>query len=523
MKLHGVTALIGTLGVAVPLQAAPVVSSPFFLAHPAAETTDYSLAGTATAFVLVWSASASTYAQWYQADGSMTTGPMVLDSAGGSRTWSRTSGARVASNDTAFLASWTDATYTLTPPSTVPLPLSSLTRGAILSSAADVTRAFLAPLGFPYSVAKLARAGQGWVAMTFSRDYSLNSEFAVRRLDAVGAWTAQIDLPVDFATSIFPRLGAVAAEGDTILAAWRGASDLRVVLIDGANAVNELTGSVLPTTADQVVFASNGESYLAVWQTSQGALAGARITVDGTVAPVAIDAVAAEASTSSLTPLDIEPAGGTYLVLYQDARAEGDTLVRGIRIEATGNVLDPGGFDVAHASGGDVAGAGNEVWLVATAEQVNAEALIRGRFVGATAVPTVPNNVELPVVDAGTLPPVRRPDAGNQLDAGALASDAGNPDSSSSGPDASKGSAADASDSSAPPVSLTTKRESGGCSCTMSRSRPGWKTEWVLLGALPLLGRRPKTGKGMRERRCPDLPWRRGNPRGRSSYCRTLG
>jgi MYXO-CTERM domain-containing protein len=178
-------------------------------------------------------------------------------------------------------------------------------------------------------------------------------------------------------------------------------------------------------------------------------------------------------------------------VLYEEANGDGGTLVRGIRIDAAGTVLDPGGFDVAPGSSGDVAAVRSGLWLVATAESLDGKDLIRGRFVGDTTVPPPPSNVELPVVypdDALT-------------DAEAGTRDAGKPNAGGEVPGLADAASDTAIDGAAPPAVDASDVElsepvgtnlSGGCSCRVGRGERAVPLTWFAVTALVIgaMGRR---------------------------------
>ena len=118
---------------------------------------------------------------------------------------------------------------------------------------------------------------------------------------------------------------------------------------------------------------SDGTSFLVVWEDYRGggeAVSGARVAADGTV----LDGQGIPISTASEEKWTPKAAwnGSGYLVAWQARVGSADWNIRGARLTAGGQVLDPEGIAVSTAGGDQLEPAvasNGETFLVASEDE----------------------------------------------------------------------------------------------------------------------------------------------------------
>jgi MYXO-CTERM domain-containing protein len=240
-----------------------------------------------------------------------------------------------------------------------------------------------------------------------------------------------------------------------------------------------------------------------------GAVRALRLSVDGSVLDAEpLDLLEPSDVLPAPEVLAVEPAGASYLILVRrNGVVDGGAMLVGARVGTSGDLLDPGGFDLVPSSSATLAPVSPDLWLLSTLEPVADAFHVRGRYVGATSVPAVPTNVEPPWPrDAGALGSSGTPphvdaslvDSATVLDA---STDGGGTGSSHDGATPSM----DTADGS-PMASAAT---SPACDCALASGGdgafPGWWLGVALAGGLRRLRRR-RAPAAIRsgERRCSD-------------------
>jgi hypothetical protein len=188
-------------------------------------------------------------------------------------------------------------------------------------------------------------------------------------------------------SQIFP---AVACSGADYLAVWQHtpsgqtATDIRGARVSLANVPGaEFTISAATNNERTPAVASIGSDYLVVWEDNRIGpdpdVFGARVTAAGVGAPIEVSRVVGGQFAPAITA-----SANNYFVVWQDSRffTTQKFDVYGARVDASGTVLDPGGFQITTSPDRETApavaaGAGN--YLVAWQEELKGD--IRATFV----------------------------------------------------------------------------------------------------------------------------------------------
>jgi MYXO-CTERM domain-containing protein len=149
---------------------------------------------------------------------------------------------------------------------------------------------------------------------------------------------------------------ALARLGSQYLLAWQdlrsGNLDVYAARVDAAGSVLDASGlpvTTAPGTQGSVALAATGTNALLAWGDDRTAdIVGARLSATGTVLDPS--GVTISLSTNSETNPAVAFDGTNYLAVWQDNRGNGFDLY-GVRVSATGTVLDSSGVSISAANG----------------------------------------------------------------------------------------------------------------------------------------------------------------------------
>jgi hypothetical protein len=519
-------------GLSTNAAAAPVVGPPFFLANPHSDTADFSIASSSNGFVLAWSAAGDTWAQRYTTSAGITGSPFLLAKGGSSMVPSShqsisTSRVEVVSNGVDLAARWVNYT-------TLAICCTGFYNWEDFGSA--VIRASGAPEApGPFAIGgsltsrpfgAIATASADWVALNSLLNITppnTGAQWATVNWVAPDGTASEASLFADgsLVAASYSSFG-VASVGATALATWLppAPAGRAFAIAEKTGTVTPLTNAALPTAAESVLVAANGADYFVVWPAA-GSVRALRVSSTGAVvgAPIVVwngsDAGAVPAIVS------VKAGGSAYLILFRHAAGDGGSTLFGSRVLADGTLLDPSGFEVPAGAGVALTDVADDLWLLATLDSLNGASIIRGRYIGATKVPTPPDNVEPPLPpDAGAVPDAAAvrdaavvPDAA--IATGGAATSAGGVPTIGSGGDnrggRATGTGGRSSGGDGPTVSDGglaargtdgNRATTGGCGCVFARSEPARSRVAVPLWALAF------TAGAMRRSRRVTSRWR---------------
>ena len=153
-------------------------------------------------------------------------------------------------------------------------------------------------------------------------------------------------------------LPALARLGTQCVLAWQdlrsGELDIYAARLDPNGAVLDGAGVGVATVTgvqSTVAVASNGTNALLTWSDSRTAdIIGARVSAGSALTVLDPSGFTVSRSANSETNPAVAFDGTNYLVVWQDNRGSGFDLY-GVRVSASGSVLDPAGFAISSANG----------------------------------------------------------------------------------------------------------------------------------------------------------------------------